>query len=340
MKVRLDFITSTEAQEDTITTWYAGNLSTHALIPSVHFQIPLNNITLHSTTNLPIKLVSYPNSRTFNVNLSCTNELRIQQIDSNVENQFIAVDFDVTGQACTLIGDVMNDLEFYNTLNSISLTGSATTPTSITFDSDSIEPSYSLGSTVPIRLTSTPDLGNFMVKLTCGNLEPAVRLITSNAEISQDFLIPSHFNGNCVFSVPYPIQTSFSPSIFVGEIRTLLQFVQAPKSLLNVQQFTVKISGISSPVQIRRTVNLQLNCDFLGLVETWTAPLDSTVPLSLNKPDLIGGPYRCSLSTPSRLNFNQIRTKLNLLTHITTDEKSTFVRVNGLTPAAGWIEQI
>lgn len=124
----------------------------------------------------------------------------------------------------TKIGIPLNNLDYDNCelsslyrdesaysfgLNKVALRVIQTPPIDIHFDQSLVDLNYSPGSSVPIRLVSTPDSGNFMVKLSCGSSEPAVRLIISNTESSQSFLIPDNFYGtNCAFTVDYPINSS------------------------------------------------------------------------------------------------------------------------------------
>lgn len=335
-------LVTTEGGLVTTIPWYNQNLATQMLIPSVYFVLPLEGVTIYPETSLPVELVSYPVDNEFSLKLQCFNVTSTSSVDSNTEGETFFIIPTLTTNPCNLTVEFSEQSSEYFGLNEVSLTISSTPhPTSIEFDENIINSSYSAGSSVPIKLDSGDNSGNFMVQLACENLDPATSVIASNTNDPQSFLIPSDLYGNnCIFSIIYPpLQTTNTPSIIVIRQNTKLKFINAPNRLINTQpSFVVRIDSVGVQVPESQSVDLQLNCQTVGQVKSWNpVALNSTVTLNLNEPGISGGPYSCTFSTVTDENYAQISSTLTLLTQITPAEFSAFVQANGLTPAAGWI---
>lgn len=422
---RLDALTK-------IITWTNDNLATQMIIPSVYFTFPVNQVTVYYGTSLPISLISYPVPNNFTVHfyyagLNGGDYDETQEITSNtdtVQTILIPSSIDSFGTNYFAVNYAGSDAQ-YSGLNSIFVSVDDTVPYSITFDTTLINPSYSAGTSVPVQLFTTPNPGNFMVQLTCGTLDPAIVVITSNI-VAQDFLIPDNFYGICVFSISYPTISSNSPSIVITQpvsflkpessddyainqailvipsaqvtfpsdlitvrqvcgtitkdypniavnssfyahpplnyadqctfstlpnglydaasptvtisITNGLKFVKAPSTLLSVQNFVVRIDTLGWPVVGDGLISLELDCESVGLVQSWPeVTLNTAAILNLNASDLTGGPLSCTLSTLPNQLYTSISSAVTVLTQMSQAEISQFIQENGLTSSTKWI---
>ena len=218
--------TPSGSSASTSSTWFYNNLATQMIIPSVYFISPLNNSTIYRSTFAPVQLVSYPLTSSYQVELFCTSVLYSIQVPSNTAvPQNYSIPNTASG-SCSFrawIASLLQD----SGLNTAPVQARAIIPTSITFSSPLNGSSYSAGTNIPMNLTSTPEYGNFTVKLTCGTLGSVSYVIISNTTNSQNYFIPQEFYGNnCTFNTFYPISATNPPTITVTQPVTLLE----PKS--------------------------------------------------------------------------------------------------------------
>lgn len=220
--------------------WLNGYGATHVLIPSIKLHKPVEGADVYAATQMPVYVSTTPPAleQDLYAELTCqgtTHELPIL-------NKSVFIPVESKNRDCTFVVKDWSTGSYTVLGVAFRPKDPSYIPSSVVVD-DVLGKKFLGGSSVPIKLTSSPAAASFTVKAKCGPGRVYPGRITSNTEDYQLLSLPTYAQGtNCQIYSIYPAEAISSTTF---DISSPVTIKTAPQYVINGGHFEFQANTIN-----------------------------------------------------------------------------------------------